>query len=163
MIYACTSKYFLLCLSMLNNISFQATNQRGFTLIELMIVIAILGILSSIAVVSYQTYIRKAHLITIYQEINQFRIPYQVLMETNSAATVFSLDNLSIPTQTKYCQFSVNAPDNNGQATDALQCRIQNLHYLTSQYISLDRSVDGKWQCRASAGIPRVYLPQACQ
>ena len=118
--------------------------------------------MSSIAVVSYQTYIRKAHLITIYQEINQFRISYQVLMESNSSVTVFSLDNLSIPIQTKYCQFSVNAPDNNGQATDALQCQVQNLNYLTNQYISLDRSVNGKWQCRASAGIPRIYLPQAC-
>ena len=84
-------------------------------------------------------------------------------MEANSAVTVFSLDNLSMPTQTKYCQFSVNAPDNNGQATNALHCRVQNLNYLTSQYISLDRSVDGKWQCRASAGIPRAYLPQACR
>lgn len=148
---------------MLKKIPLHDTNQRGFTLIELMIVIAILGILSSIAIVSYQNYIRKAHLITIYQEINQFRIPYQVLMEANSTVTVFSLDNLSMPTQTKYCQFSVNAPDNNGQATNALHCRVQNLNYLTSQYISLDRSVDGKWQCRASAGIPRAYLPQACR
>lgn len=145
------------------NIPLQAANQRGFTLIELMIIIAIVGVLSAIAVVSYQTYIRKAHLITIYQEINQFRILYQVLMDANSAVTVFSLDNLNIPTQTKYCQFSVNAPDNTGQATNALQCRVQNLNYLTSQYISLDRSVDGKWQCHASAGIPRAYLPQACR
>ena len=53
------------------------TTIHGFTLMELMIVIAIVGILVAVAIPSYQTYARRAH----YTEVVQATAPYKIGVE----------------------------------------------------------------------------------
>lgn len=48
-------------------------NQHGFTLIEVMVVIAIVAVLSAIAVPGYQNYIRKAALIDVLRTVTAFK------------------------------------------------------------------------------------------
>ena len=138
-------------------------SQSGFTVIEIMIIIAIIGILASIATVSYQTYIRKTKVTAVYQELSHYRLSYETLAAQGVAGSNFSIDRLNMPLQSKYCQFSVTGPTNGTATAKALSCEIQNLNYLSNQTLSLDRAVNGAWSCRASTGIFRGYLPQACQ
>lgn len=50
------------------------TNQKGFTLIELMIVVAIIGILASVALPQYTSYIQKANGSAALQQLGAFRL-----------------------------------------------------------------------------------------
>ncbi|WP_348548951.1 pilin [Psychrobacter sp. KFRI-CH2-11] len=137
--------------------------QSGYTLIELMIVVAIIGILAATATISYQMQVRKTQIMTVYKEINQYQMPYRTLIDNGAGVTGFSPRGLNMPAQTKYCQFTVTAPLSGSTTANAIICRIQNLPYLQAQTLSLDYLADGTWQCRASAGIKDAYLPQACQ
>ncbi|MBG2800800.1 prepilin peptidase-dependent pilin [Proteus sp. WDL240414] len=49
------------------------SNENGFTLMELMIVIAIISILSSVAIPAYQGYIQKAALTDVLQTLSPYR------------------------------------------------------------------------------------------
>ena len=62
-------------------------SQKGFTLIELMIVVAIIGILAAIAIPQYQTYIAKSQVSRVMGEVGSMRTAAEMcLMEGTAAA-----------------------------------------------------------------------------
>jgi len=67
-------------------------SQKGFTLIELMIVIAIIGILAAIALPQYQTYTKKARFSEVILAASSAKGLVDVCFQTRGEATLANCD-----------------------------------------------------------------------
>lgn len=59
---------------------------KGFTLIELMIVVAVIGVLAAIAIPQYQNYVAKSELAAAYATVSAMKVNYEDYIANNSEA-----------------------------------------------------------------------------
>lgn len=75
------------------------TLQKGFTLIELMIVVAIIGILAAVALPAYQNYSNRAAFAELVLAISPLKTAVEMAIQTRGPSAIADLDSgaLGIP------------------------------------------------------------------
>ncbi|MFU9813378.1 pilin [Acinetobacter radioresistens] len=135
--------------------------QKGFTLIELMITIIIIGLLAVIAIPFYQNYMTKSHVTAALHEISTGKSAYELAVNHTRQAVNIPED-ISLPTNTYLCEISVHNIDDRGIAVKAIVCTLKSTAALeTGAEIYISRSSDGIYSCGTTA-IPVKYRPNGC-
>lgn len=165
-----------LAATMLSTKKCHFVNESGFTLIELMIVVAIIGVLAAIAIPQYQIYISKTQATRIINELGQLRMTVEECLQTgrsviglettecdpraSASDLIIGGSQVGLPLASNMGVAQITNPlTSDSTITATVSNRVT--PNLKGKKVEWTRSSSGSWSCISN--IESVYLPSSCK
>ncbi|EOD4150180.1 fimbrial protein [Vibrio cholerae] len=123
--------------------AYKNKQQKGFTLIELMIVVAVIGVLAAIAVPQYQNYVKKSALGTALASASAYKTIVEDSIATKNQFPFISA-SFGIGTIRATSGSIATGTDTNDIVASVTQGS------GTGSSVTLKRSANGEWKCALS-------------
>ena len=142
------------------------TLQKGFTLIELMIVVAIIGILAAVALPAYQDYVAKSQAATALAEITPGKVQAEDKIANGLAADLSTVVDLGLQATTQRCGITSMVKTT---GASGILCTIKGNPQVNGKAIMWGRAADtttagttatGAWTC--TTNLDAKHAPKTC-
>ncbi len=119
---------------------------RGFTLVEVMIVVAIIAILTSIALPAYNNYTAKAKYTSAYAEVNLGKVQADLIV--HDGKDIADPSEVFTSAASEHCSYTASIIGGAGN----LRCIIKGPPaQVAGVVIRFERASDGVWSCFTDA------------
>ena len=131
---------------------------QGFTLIELMIVVAIIAILAAIAIPAFQNYTARSQAAAGLSDIRGYLTAFEEAVNRGASTDAASLQ-IPQPGTTR-CGTITVTPANATTGVGAIQCTLVGNPRINTETITLNRNTDGDWSCATT--VDAQWAPDGC-
>ncbi|WP_282295502.1 pilin [Stenotrophomonas sp. PS02289] len=131
---------------------------KGFTLIELMIVVAIVAVLAAVAMPVYQNYVAKTQVTAALSEIAPGKNGIETAL-ANGQTTSVDATYIGLRSPSSHCSAVVATVGADGIAR--INCVVVGNARVQGASLTLNRDAGGQWTCAAPA-ISEIHRPRNC-